>query len=334
MHRIRSTLLLAATFAYACKSAPATPPEPAAEPPPPSPVEPAPTDEPAPTTTTPPPAEPTPPSAIGWFDHVFAVHIDERKEWSVNMIDFAGADITALERRLEKLPEGTPVEDFKSGDPSLPAGFAVGDPWTVVSPAGVEQRAATGFYAALSSSGALHFHVRLGRPNKGAKGRVLAVRGQTVAPSARLILPPSIRASTVGKTTLTDAVQAIVPHLEPEIQAVVPQIKFTDTNLKLYPGRFPGGRSHVGFLVARAPGEDNELLPVSGIVFVRPDGRVEFFATAVTWGTASLLALVDLDGDGLDEILHDDTYFEGGYIQLIHWKDGRPLARTLTGDGV
>lgn len=318
-------VLLAACLVGACKPAATTPP----------------TITPAPVTVTPPvdPVQPAPPAAPvtrappAFPETVFAAYPDETHAWSVAMIDFLGADVTALEQRLAAEPEGTQLE-LPAGAPSLPASIAAGDPWTLITRAGVEQHTAHGFSAVISGgSGSLHFSVRLGPAPETSKGPVIAVRGPASA-TAKLVAPTPVRPSTLAKDTLTKTVAAIAPHLEPEIQAVIPKIKFTDAHLKLYPGRFPGGRSHVGFLAARAKGEENATLPVSGVVFVYPDGRVEFFAAAVTWGTATFLALADIDGDGLDEILHDDTYFEGGYVQLIHWKEGRPFARTLTGDGL
>jgi hypothetical protein len=311
------TLLLAACLA--CKPTPVATPEPAT---PPTPAEPTPE----------PVAAPAPAQAPAQFpDTVFAAHPVEA-QWTVDMIDFAGADITALERRAQAAPEGTILE-FEPGDPSLPAGFALGDPWTLITRDGPDPRTVQRFSAAIYGSGALHFDVHLGPAAKGAKGPVIAVRGHAPT-TAKLVSPPPVRPSTLAKDTLKKTVAAIDPHLEPELREVLPTIKFTDAHLKLYPGRFPGGRSHIGFLAATARGEENATLPVSGLVFAWPDGRVEFFATAVTWGTATFVALVDLDGDGLDEVLYDDTYFEGAYVQLLHWKEGRPFARTLTGDGL
>ena len=323
------TVLLAACIASACKPTPATTP-PTARPDPPSATPPA--TPPPPADTPPPPAEPaarTPPQ----FPATVYASYPDRKTWIVAISDLPEADTAALEKRLAAEPESSELE-LPVGDPTLPPGFAIGDPWTLITRSGSEPQAATGFSAVISGgSGTLFFTVRLGPAAKSAKGPVLAVRGPTSA-TAKLVAPAPVRPSTLAKTTLPNTVEAIDPHLEPEIRAVIPKIKFTDKHLKLYPGRFPGGRSHIGFLAAKAPGEENATLPVSGLVFAWPDGRVEFFAAAVTWGTATLLALVDLDGDGLDEILYDDTYFEGGYVQLIHWTEGRPFTRTLTGDGL
>jgi len=322
------TVLLAACIACACKPATSTT----------SPASPPGTPPATPPVTTPPPdATPATPVAKAppqFPETVFASSPDgARKQWIVAMIDFPGSDVTALEQRLASESEGAEIE-LPAGDPALPSGLAIGDPWTLITRAGNEQHTATGFSAVISGgSGTLFLSVRLGPAAKNATGPAIAVRGPAAA-TARLVTPPPVRPSTLARTTLAKTVEAIDPHLEPEIRAVIPKIKFTDKHLKLYPGRFPGGRSHVGFLAATAPGEENDTLPVSGLVFAYPDGRVEFFATAVTWGTATLLALVDIDGDGLDEILYDDIYFEGGYVQLIHWKEGRPFTRTLTGDGV
>ncbi len=324
------TVLLAACIACTCKPTPAT--TPAAQPDLPSAPPVTTVTTPPPADTPPPPTEPTAETPPQFPATVYASYPD-RKTWIVAISDLPEADTAALEKRLTAEPESTELE-LPIGDPTLPPGFAIGDPWTLITRTGCEQQTATGFSGVISGgSGTLFFTVRLGPAAKSAKGPVLAVRGP-ISATAKLITPAPVRPSTLAKTTLPKTVEVIDPHLEPEIRAVIPKIKFTDKHLKLYPGRFPGGRSHVGFLAAKAPGEENATLPISGIVFAYPDGRVEFFAAAVTWGTATMLALVDIDGDGLDEILYDDTYFEGGYVQLIHWKEGRPFTRTLTGDGL
>ena len=43
---------------------------------------------------------------------------------------------------------------------------------------------------------------------------------------------------------------------------------------------------------------------------------------------------MDLEGDGVDEVILDDTYYEGGYTVLMTWTAaGKAETRTLTGDG-
>lgn len=51
-------------------------------------------------------------------------------------------------------------------------------------------------------------------------------------------------------------------------------------------------------------------------------------------GTATLIGLVDVDGDGFDEVIDDDRSPGGAYVQKIYWQDGAPKVDTLAGDGL
>jgi len=52
------------------------------------------------------------------------------------------------------------------------------------------------------------------------------------------------------------------------------------------------------------------------------------------WGTAALFGLLDVDGDGLDELFFEDAYHEGWYLEMLQWKGDEPVERTVTGDGL
>src|SRR5688572_17615842 len=125
------TVLLAACVACACKPTPATTP-PAAQPDPPS--APPPVTTPPPADTPPPPAEPTTRTSPQFPATVYASYPD-RKQWVVAISDLPEAATAALEKRLTAEPESTVVE-LLPGDKTLPPGFAVGDPWTLITRAG------------------------------------------------------------------------------------------------------------------------------------------------------------------------------------------------------
>ena len=312
-------------------------PTPAAAPAPPTPPAGPPPVEPAPPAT--PPVEPPPPAAppsatvpLNLGDIAGAYIEGEGRDWLVDIIELPkGLDLTAMNKRLEGLEPGGELIFKKPRDPALPVGFAVGDPWTLISRDGAEPRKASAYAASVSeSSGTLHFTFHLGPASAAAtaEGHALALRGHHTRP-LKLLVPP---AEKLPAGMLDRVVKELTPHFEPELRDVLPAIKFKDDDLKLYPGRFPGGRSHVGFLAA-LPGDDDDRPPASGIVFTYPDGRAEHFAVAGVMGVVELLGVVDLDGDGTDEVAYDDSYHEGWYIELLHWTDGRPVHRTLTGDG-
>ena len=64
-------------------------------------------------------------------------------------------------------------------------------------------------------------------------------------------------------------------------------------------------------------------------------GRVEaILAPSMTIDSYSLDLLVDLEGDGQDEVIWQSSYYEGSYSQVMAWDAaGELLSRTLTGDG-
>jgi len=305
-------------------------PTPAAAPAPPTPpAAPAPVE--TPPVEAPPPAAPPSATVPLNLDDIAGAYVDlEGRGWIVDITELPGGlDLTAMNKRLEAIEPGGELVFKKPRDPALPAGFAVDDPWTLITRAGAEPRKASAYAASSSeASGTLHFTFHLGPAAAGAEGHALALRGHHTRP-LKLLVPP---AEKLPAGMLDRVVKELTPHFESELRDGIPAIKFKDADLKLYPGRFPGGRSHVGFLAA-LPGDDDERPPASGIVFTYPDGRAEHFAVAGVMGVVELLGVVDLDGDGTDEVAYDDSYHEGWYVELLHWTDGRPVHRTLTGDG-
>lgn len=319
-------------------------PTPAAEPGPPATSSPRPPAGTPPAETPPPatlppatlPAEtppPTPTAPLNLGDVAGAVIGHERHDWIVDITELPdGVDLTVMNKRLDALEPGGEYVFKKPRDAALPAGFAVGDPWTLITRDGAEPRMASAYAASVSeASSTLHFTFHLGPAAAKIKAgsHAVALRGHHTRPLKLLV--PSAEKLLAGM--LGRAVKELTPHFESELREALPEIKFKDDDLKLYPGRFPGGRSHVGFLAA-LPGDDDDRPAVSGIVFTYPDGRVEYFAVAGVMGVVELLGVVDLDGDGIDEVAYDDSYHEGWYVELLHWTDGRPVHHTLTGDGL
>ncbi|MDC0716236.1 hypothetical protein [Nannocystis bainbridge] len=282
-------------------------------------------------TPDPPPATPLVPLAV------YAAALDpETRAWAVDIINFEAIDTGPLDRRLAALGdrEDSPfIDRFAPGDAGLPVGFAHGDPWTLVTLAGAEQRIAAGFGASVpGGSAALHFKVDLGPAQPGAKGWAIALRGHA-ATTAKLVAPKPLAPAALAPGALGRIVEALVPKLDEDLRPHVRKTTIAEKHVKLFPGRFPGGRSHVAFVHAMAKSDEDDF-EVSGVLFTRTDGAVEFFAVADVLGAATFFALVDIDGDGLDEVLYEDQYHEGWYLQMIHWNGGKPESRTLMGDGV
>jgi hypothetical protein len=330
--------------------APAAEPEPAAEPAPAA-VPPTKVEAPAEPAAVPPePAPSVPPLAVR------LPAVDDRKapaivfaalpqygQWSVDIVDFAGMDVEALEKRLlagmESAQDDGPVA-LDPRDRTFPAGLAVGDPWTLVTPKGAEHWTAKAFEGAvMGGSGQLHLYVHLGEPPKRAKGPRLAFRGH-LDPATKLVVPKGIAPAKLAAGTLERIVKALEPGIarefeeeSDELRAIAAAIAIEESHVKLYPGRFPGGRSHVGF-VQTDPAQEDTPLVVSGVILAKPDGSVTLFELAGVWGTVELLGLLDVDGDGVDEVFYEDEYHEGWSLEMIQWEGGEPKRRTVTGDGL
>ncbi|NJL33207.1 MAG: hypothetical protein HC893_04310 [Chloroflexaceae bacterium] len=55
-----------------------------------------------------------------------------------------------------------------------------------------------------------------------------------------------------------------------------------------------------------------------------PDERLDHF---------EIDYLIDVDADGVDEVLVSSAYYEGRYDNLLEWQDGSWTMSTLAGDG-
>lgn len=287
---------------------------------------------------------------------VFAALADRNSgEWEVDITDFSGMDVKKLEKKLEAAMmsgegEGEGGDEFgdeedaeaekeppniletKAGKALVPAGFAVGDPWTLVTPKGAEHRTAKGFRAVMmEGSGTLHFYVGLGKAPAGTEKPAVALRGHLPV-ATKLAVPKPVEPITLGPAVLDAIVGAYSKDMDPEVHRIFVSLPAEPEDVKLFPGRFPGNRTHAAFLLADV--EDDDDPPLSAFLFVKSDGSAEAFAIPDVLGTVELLGLLDVDGDGRDEVFYEDGYHEGWYLRMLQWDGDTPRARTLTGDGI
>lgn len=293
---------------------------------------------------------------------VFAALPDRNtREWEIDVVDFAGMDVKPLERKLEadmkamwaraEAEGGEGGEEGEGGDDGeeasdeppnpfatkagkklVPAGFAVGDPWTLVTTKGAEHRTAKGFRATLmEGSGQVHFYVQLGKAPKdiGELEPAVAFRGHLPV-TTKLALPKPVAPSDAGPDVLDAIVSAYTKLLREEHPMITATDPITQKDVKLYPGRFPGGRTHAAFIDAK---RSEEEMPRTAFLFVKADGSVEM-AVMPDIGTVGIYGLLDVDGDGFDEVFYEDSYHEGWYAMMMQWEGGKPEPRTLTGDGI
>jgi len=327
---------------------------------PPKPAEPAEPAEPLPAVV----AEPPPPAATplagplpGVKDKktpavVFAAVADrESSEWEVDIVDFSGMDVKKLGKKAEAAmmaemeggEEGGDEEgsekappnilETKAGKALIPAGFAVGDPWTLITPKGAEHRTAKGFRAVMmEGSGSLHFLVRLGKAPKGTEKPAVALRGH-LPESTKLAVPTPVEPVSVGPDLLDRISSAYAKkNEEPLVREIMEKRPIQQKDVKLYAGRFPGNRTHAAFLFAEVDGDEDP--PLSAFLFAKTDGSAETFVVPDVLGTVELLGMLDVDGDGRDEVFYEDGYHEGWYLMMLQWDGDTPRPRTLTGDGI
>jgi hypothetical protein len=248
----------------------------------------------------------------------------EDGSWRVDAIDITdGAPESAAGALLGEAGEAV-VPD---GHAALPKGWHTGDAWTLVLPKGIEVRRASSFHLRIGA-GEVHFEVALG-PGKAQRKYALAIRGKHEL-ALQLGAPAPVALETLAPTLLDDLTKILRAHASDEapFRKVTPAAK----HVRVFAGRFPGGRSHVIVFKARMRGDDLEG-HASALLFLHDDGSLEFHSAAGELGSIEMFALLDLDGDGHDEILFRDGYYEGSYDKLLWWKDGKPKVRVLAGDG-
>lgn len=315
-------------------------PAPARQPPTPTPEDPTPptvTKEPTPLTTELPPTLAPPPTRFvaskTFPKSVWAATVDDsRGEWTVDISDWELDGESALAESL--LHQEEDYLDLPAGYGLLPEGWAIGDTWTLVTKKGTVAKKVTGYGLSMSGgSGTTFVHVRLGSAPTGAKGPVFALRGKPGKSPPQLVIPKALRPAALGPDMLAAIHTAMIAGFDDETKPLVRRAKLREREVAIHPGRFPGGRTHV-IVATHTTGPSDEQTTLSAMLFVKADGTVEFFCQADVLGEITFRALADLDADGHDEILFEDAYHEGWYIELVHWSRGKPKTRVLTGDGL
>jgi hypothetical protein len=263
---------------------------------------------------------------------VYGALVDPNEgQWVVDVIDFEPAEDSALVQAINAA-EDRMIAELPAGHVGIPKGWAKGDSWTLVTRAGTVTLNAASIGVGISDgSGVMHLDVRLGHAAKGAKGPALALRGKAGASAPKLVAPTPVAITLLGDDVLPRLAAALRTKIEPAQAGTLRQHALAEKHVRAFVGRFPGGRTHAIFVTVRGTGDDPT---VSQLLFARDDGTIEPYVVAQVFGELEPFAIIDLDGDGLDEIAYEDAYHEGWYFELVHWKQGRPHSRTLTGDGL
>lgn len=290
------------------------------------------------------PTQPSVFAAKSFPKNVYAAIVDSwaDHEWSVDIVDTPLVEGSELAKAIDELAAahaGSPeAEDgsfehanLPAGHIAIPKGWKVGDTWTLLTRSGTVTRKVEGFSITIpSGSGTYHFDVDLGPAAKREKGPAIAVRGSGMAPT--LTKPEPVPFATLGEGALAKIRKALPGKAYPEQKATLRAHPPQEKHVHVFAGRFPGGRTHAIF-VSIVDAEQN-FTPYSALLFAHGDGTIERFKASDAVGEMRAWAIVDLDGDGVDEIVYEDEYHEGWYLDLVHWKNEQPKTRTLTGDGI
>lgn len=261
--------------------------------------------------------------------------------WEVDIIDCPTAQAEAIEAAITAFESAADPSDedarllLEPGTAAVPPSWDHGDVWTLVTRSGSMRRNVTGFSAS-TGAGELHFEVQLGKEKTPATRAVVAVRGTDLDPGLRLALPEPGDVTALGTDPIGAVRKAVLAGIDDaETRLPFERMRGKPSHLRVYPGRFPGGRTAV--VVLDAPVRNSEELApgarASAMLFVGPGGVLELFDVADVQGTIDLFGMFDGDGDGFDELFYEDAYYEGAYLHSATWKDGMPVLGILSGDG-
>jgi hypothetical protein len=262
-------------------------------------------------------------SALYWAEAV------EGKS-SIDLIDLGeGEEVMALAEAHEH-PDG--ISATLPATAELPAGFAVGDEWVVATATGERHGKAVAF-GAMGGASEVHFIVVLDTAAEGLAARAGAWKGPI--PTLR-DAKPVVMTKGSGKALLGSIEAGILAAADPDAKAALSRKPIAAKHLTAVEGRFPGGFTHlVAMARPLAPENDIGSEHVAALLLVDATGRVEAIdAPHLSIDRAEVAHLVDLEGDGVDEVIYDSSYYEGSYRLLLTWDAaGKAVRRTLGGDG-
>lgn len=274
-------------------------------------------------------AKPAPDAVTPGQGFYWATVAKGTKKTSIDVIDTSGEEVAALEQASEG---GDGIERALSATAKLPAGFALGDPWAVATTAGAKRGKATAFGAYTGASEA-HFIVVIDVAAEGLAARPGTWPGKV----PKLIKAKRVDTSSGPGLQLVEAILApIAAAAEPPARRALGRKPLAAKHLTVFEGRFPGGFTHLVALVRPLARKDDVGADhVGGLLLADATGKVQSVVRPkLTIDSAEVLYLLDLEDDGIDEVIYDSSYYEGSYRYLLSWDAARkPILRTLAGDG-
>jgi len=211
----------------------------------------------------------------------------------------------------------------------LPRFPQMGDKVTLVSVLGVAKTAVIGFGIKRGTT-EIHLQILL-EPVKGVS-EALVVIGGKVAPGAKLLAVPKLDPRQPGlPERLNDVRSVLLAKSRGKAAGLLGKLKLGARHVQIVPGRF--GPSSTTLVSLAVPRRKQEVL--SALAFLDEVGLVSAIVEAPQVGLRRypLRALVDVDGDGVDEVLYTSAYDKGAYQMLAKW-DGEAWRQiVLAGDG-
>lgn len=276
--------------------------------------------------------EPTAPAKPGVA--VSALHwASAREEGGRTTIDITDVkDPEALMKLADEHGQPDGISATFPATAKLPPGFATGDEWVVATTTGEKRGKAIG-YGAYGGASEAHFIVVLDALATGLTAKASDWSGPI--PSLREVEPIDV-ATGPGKALLGRIKAPMTKAAEPAAKAALKGKPITAEHVSVIEGRFPNGFTHLVALTRPlAPAEEIGAEHVGGLLLADATGRVEAIVSpTMTINRDTFLFLVDLEGDGIDEVIYDDSYYEGSYTLLLTWTAaGKAEHRSLTGDG-
>ncbi|MCA9708471.1 MAG: hypothetical protein KDK70_21655 [Myxococcales bacterium] len=252
---------------------------------------------------------------------------------TIDMIDVAGPaegpDPVMTLADAHDHPNG--VDAVLPAGVTLPPGFAVGDPWIVMTTEG-ERRGKAVAFGAMGGASESHFVVALDVEASG-----LAVRARDWSrPVPRLREAKALELAHGPGKALWKAIRpGVLAAAKGKAKGVLERGRLSAEHVTVVEGSFHGGFTHLVALLLQpkpdAIGDDH----VAGLLLADATGRVEaVFPPDMTIDAYEVRYLVDLEGDGQDEVVWKSSYYEGSYSMFMAWDAAGVMKnRTLTGDG-
>lgn len=175
----------------------------------------------------------------------------------------------------------------------------------------------------------------------GAKDCYWAVHGARVRGGVVSHEPENLAGRPESAPILEYVRRQLMENQTGQLRAELERLKLNDPEYITYVrGSFPGAIDGI-VIVERAPVTDPGyyIEQLDAMVFVDKAGKIVLTEVAPRLASrdessAEISALLDVDKDGIQEVIVYDYYSEGGYTSLIYWNNGLPERKYLAGGGV